>query len=486
MNIPELGVGIIYFPGFENVLASNPGLIQVIEIEPQNFWYRYKSGLDSFIYDVEKVRYLKSLNKPILFHGVGYPVGGTIPPDPIHLPCLKKMMAELNPVWMSEHLSFNSIIMDGTLYNTNFLLPPLQTQEGIERISKTIQAYANNFTIPFAFETGTSYLSPKKFELDDGYFANQIARQSESYILFDVHNVLANHKNGRQSIYDFLNQLSHEKIIHLHIAGGFYFKNYYLDAHSNVSSDEMLEVVQRVVETLPNLKAISFEMGADYLNFVPETAIRAQLEKMNKIWERRGKKLQKPTRTHSPKSITAKAPTMEEWEQQVGRLSLGRKISPATALTNVLATDKGFDIIKDLIEKFKGSAVVSSLKLTCRYIMLYYGVEALNKLLRLFWSNDVPKLFASDNGIDFANFLLTRKEIKNNELLVDLILYEKKSMLTLLDQTQREIEMSFNPNDLIPFLANYKLPESLDRGNYIISIMPEEKYTENVNTVYHS
>lgn len=486
MNIPELGVGIIYFPGFENVLASNPDLIQVIEIEPQNFWYRYKSGLDSFIYDVEKVRYLKSLNKPILFHGVGYPIGGTIPPDPIHLPCLQKMMTELQPVWMSEHLSFNSIIMDGALYNTNFLLPPLQTQEGIERISNTIKTYANNFQIPFAFETGTSYLSPKKFELDDGYFVNQLALRSESYILFDVHNVLANHKNGRQSIYDFLNQIAHEKIIHLHIAGGFYFKNYYLDAHSNVSSDEMLEVVQKVVEILPNLKAISFEMGADYLNFVPETAIRTQLEKMNKIWERRGKKLQKKSTTHSQKPVTTKAPTMEEWEQQVGRLALGRKIVPATSLTNELATDKGFDIIKDLIEKFKGSAVVSSLKLTCRYIMLQYGVDELNKLLRLYWSNDIPKLFASDNGIDFSDFLLKQKKIKNDDLLPDLIAYEKKSMLTLLDQTQREVEISFNPNELITSLADFKLPESLTRGNFIISIMPEEKYTENVNTVYHS
>ena len=59
-------------------------------------------------------------------------------------------------------------------------------------------------------------------------------------------------------------------------------------------------------------------------------------------------------------------------------------------------------------------------------------------------------------------------------------------MLTLLDQTQREVEISFNPNELITSLADFKLPESLTRGNFIISIMPEEKYTENVNTVYHS
>ena len=485
MNIPELGIGIIYFPGFENIVESNPDLIQVIEIEPQNFWYRYKSGLDSFIFDVEKVRYLKGLNKPLIFHGVGYPIGGSIPPDPIHLPCLKKMITELNPIWMSEHLSFNTIMMEGVPYNTNFLLPPMQSQEGIERISKTVKSYARNFNIPFAFETGTNYLRPKKFELNDGYFVNQIALQSDSFVLLDIHNLLANQKNGRQSIFSFLKELSLEKIIHVHLAGGFYFKNYYLDAHSNVASDEVMEVAEKIIEMLPNLKSITFEMVPEYLNFVSEKAIRVQLEKMNKIWEKRGKKF----KNHPPASFKApleKAPAMEEWEQQVGRLSLGRKITPVTPLTKSLETDKGFDIIKDLIEKFKGSAIVSSLKLTCRYIMLSYGVSELNALLRLFWSSDIPKLFASDNGIDFANFLASREEIKKNDLLMDLIAYEKKSMLTLLDQTQREVEISFNPNELIPYLAEYKLPPSLNRGNYVISIMPEEKYTENVNTVFHS
>ena len=486
MNIPELGVGIIYFPGFENVLASNPDLIQVIEIEPQNFWYRYKSGLDSFVYDTEKVRYLKSLDKPLLFHGVGYPIGGTVEPLPEHLPCLKKMMTELNPVWMSEHLSFNTIHIDGLPYNTNFLLPPLQTQEGIELISRSIASYAANFSIPFAFETGTNYLAPKSFELDDGYFVNQLALQSQAHILFDVHNLLANHKNGRQNIFDYLKQVSHEKIIHIHLAGGFYFKNYYLDAHSSVSSDEVLDVFEKIVQQLPNLKAVTFEMIPEYLNFVSEDAIRVQLEKMNTIWDKRGKKTKATTPQHQHKFPEAIPPTMREWEDAVALLALGKDIPLKTPLVSELENDKGFEIIRDLIEKFKGSLIVSSLKLSCRYIMVYYSVEELNKLLRDFWTTALPKLFASDNGIDFADYLLTCKELKNNDLLMDLISYEKKSIQTLLDQTQRNVEMTFNPTELIPFLAEYKLPESLNRGNYIITLLPEENYTENINTVFHS
>ncbi|MDZ7694633.1 MAG: hypothetical protein U5K69_26520 [Balneolaceae bacterium] len=36
MDIPEQGVGIIYFPGFEETIELNSDLISTIEIEPTN------------------------------------------------------------------------------------------------------------------------------------------------------------------------------------------------------------------------------------------------------------------------------------------------------------------------------------------------------------------------------------------------------------------------------------------------------------------
>lgn len=486
MKIAELGVGIIYFPGFEEVIESNPGLIQVVEIEPQTFWYRYQSGLDSFVYDKQATNYLKALNKPLIFHGVGFPVGGSIQPDPIHLPCLKSMIEELNPFWMSEHLSFNNIKIDNVTFNTNFLLPPLQTNESIAQISHCIKNYASHFSIPFAFETGVNYLSPKSFELPDGYFVNQIAKKSQSNILLDVHNLLANELNGRQKIEDFLKQLDLERVIHIHLAGGFYFDNYYLDAHSNVSSDEVFIVFEKVVEQLPNLKAITFEMVPDYLPFIQLDSIRIQLEKMNLIWEKKGKKLKlKQSLPEVNKSHPA-APNITEWENALGELAVNRAPNEITPLVIELNKDKGVSIIRQLIEKFRGSLVVSSLKLSCRYIILKHGVDTLNQFLYSFWQTSVPKLFASDNGLEFADFLLSDDQVKVNQVLYDLIIYEKSSLLTLLDQQTREVNICFNPTELIPYIANHQLPENLSIDNYILEILPEENYIENINTVFHS
>ncbi|MDZ7694634.1 MAG: DUF692 family protein [Balneolaceae bacterium] len=101
-----------------------------------------------------QVTYLQTLNKPISFHGVGFPVGGSITSDTEHIECMQNMIDTLNPVWLSEHLSFNRIYSEGSVINTNFLLPPLQTMEGVLNAAEELKQYAAHFDLPFAFETG--------------------------------------------------------------------------------------------------------------------------------------------------------------------------------------------------------------------------------------------------------------------------------------------------------------------------------------------
>lgn len=487
MNNTEHGVGIIYFPGFENLIASTEQLLQVIEIEPQTFWYRYQAGVNSFVFDKERTTYLKNLNKPLLFHGVGYPIGGSFPPDPSHLPCMQAMIRELQPLWISEHLSFNTLELNGEKYNTNFLLPPLQTAESAGFIANTIRNYSKNFQLPFLFETGVNYLAPKKFELEDGVFINSIAEESGASILLDLHNLMANELNGRQKVSDLLRQISHESVKQIHLAGGFYFKDYYLDAHSGPSNRELIELFEVTVEQLPNLCAITFEMLPDYLPYISEDQLTIQLECMNRAWDRRGRKHRKQAVISPTEKENVRAPGMKEWEHSLGLMAIGHTTAvPDSQLKTVLETDKGLEVINDLIEQFRGSLVVSSLKLSCRYIILYYGLDELNRLLRDFWKNSVPKLFASDNGLDFADYLLKQPELKSNDLLQDLIRYENYSLLTLLDQQERNVQLCFNPTELIPFLADRQLPNNLTPGVFVVSLLPEENYSENIQTVFHS
>lgn len=490
VNIPEIGIGIIYSSGFKNVLESNFDLIDLVEIEPQTFWLKQGPELDSFIFNEAEINYLQSINKPKLFHGVGYPVAGSLPLNTAHIPYLKKMMSRLDPVWLSEHLSFNNIKIQGDICNTNFLLPPLQTPEGARIAIENIKAYRSYFEIPFVFETGVNYLQPYDFELDDGLFVNTIAENSDSYILLDIHNLYANQLNGRQPVLDFVNQINPERIVQIHMAGGFTHKGYYLDAHSGTSNDEVFNLYEKIVKELPNLKAVTFEMQPENLNFVSETDIRKQLEKMKAVWDNRGKKLKVkrpyPTTIKKVKSNDHR-PKVKEWETVLGCLAIEKFDDiPTSELSKLLWNDNGISIIQELVKKFRKSLVVSSLKLSCRYLMLKYGLEYLNAVFKDFWQVSKPFLFATENGIAFGQYIIEVFDTQDH-VLKDLALYEVNSLKTLLDGEERVVKISFNPYAMIESLSQGKLPKKLSFDQYEITIEADEQNEkEPISLVYHS
>jgi len=489
MNVPELGVGIIYFSGFRNILESNTDLIHLIEIEPQTFWYRNRSESDSFVFNTQEINYLESIDKPKLFHGVGYPVGGSARTDLHHVSYLRQMIDSLKPRWLSEHLSFNTIEIEGEDCNTNFLLPPLQTEEGVELCVKNILNYSSHFDTPFAFETGTNYLSPYAFELDDGTYVNEIAERSDSWILLDIHNLLANQKNGRQSVRDFIKQINPSRVLQIHLAGGFYFDGYYLDAHSNVSSQEVIEIFETVVEILPNLKAITFEMLPEYVNLVSASAIKKQLETMNRIWDRRGRKSKKRQRKPQiPIDNLAYRPSIFEWESTLGKLVIGKHPEQSSPLDHLFKEDKGIQIMQSLVSTFRKSLLVGSLKMTCRYIMLSKGLDGFERLLKEFWQVSSPLLFASDNGLKFSQYLLKRSDlIASDNILLTIVNYEYATLQTTIDQKVREVNLQYNPMDILAPLADGQLPINLQEGKYIITIEPDEvKKAEIIQSVLHT
>ena len=484
MKISELGVGLIFFPGFEEVLESNSDLINLIEIEPQTLWQKTGLELDSYSFDSAYCAYLKQHEKPIVFHGVGFPIGGTIPPDEKHKSCLHDMMKILKPVWLSEHLSFNRIEFNGVSHNTNFLLPPVQTSESVARISTTIRNYSKDFQIPFAFETGVNYLQSTDHEMQDGAFIQSIAEKSGAFILLDLHNLLANERNGRQSVQDCLRQIDPQHILQIHLAGGFYHDKFYLDAHSSVSSQEVLDLFEEVVITLPALKAVTFEMRPDYLPTTAPSSLRHQFEAMNRVWDKRGTvKMNRSNRMSRQESLSDN-PSMKEWEDTLGQQLLGLRVL-STPLANQILEDPGFNLIKKITNEFKTSTLVSTLKLTCRYLILKYGLEGFLQWQHSFWTNTTATLFAFDNGLNFAKYLLNLEELTaQDDVLTNIINYEYASLLSQLEK-QPALEMQYAVKDLVQPLLAGKLPKNLPRGRYLVNIDPDPDMGKSFAAVFH-
>src|ERR1019366_4575982 len=116
-DLQETGVGMIYLPGLESLLESHFSLLDVIEIEPQTLWYNKDAKCDSFMFNIEQTRILQEYPGNKLIHSVGFPVGGTVLPNNADFRLLNEHASLINPLWISEHLSFNAVDENGKLIN---------------------------------------------------------------------------------------------------------------------------------------------------------------------------------------------------------------------------------------------------------------------------------------------------------------------------------------------------------------------------------
>lgn len=252
--VRALGVGLVYWAALEPLVRPAGSMISVVELEPQTLWEQ-TSGAAGWHYRGNEalLERVASLPQPRLLHGVGHPVGGTVR-DPIaHLPLLRHVVDRLDPVWISEHLSFNRVQHAGDVAHAGFLLPPPQSAPSVRVAAQNIHDFRCALDRPVAFETGVNYLRPRDGEMADGDFFAAVAEASDSGIVLDLHNLWCNERNGRQSVAEALARIPLDRVWEIHLAGGMEMSGYWLDAHSGAVPPEVMEIAAGLIPRRPTL-----------------------------------------------------------------------------------------------------------------------------------------------------------------------------------------------------------------------------------------
>lgn len=472
MNLPELGVGLIYSSALEPLLAEAPDLIDVLEIEPQTLWAEQKDSAVPYVVPLELDDHLASLPGRKLVHSVGTPVGGSIQSYEAQIPLLRETVEKLQAPWASEHLSFN--LTDD--FFTGFFLPPRQTEEGVLVYAEAVRKLRAGLGVPLAIETGVNYLRPRTDEIPDGAFMAAVAEEADCGILLDLHNLYTNQRNGRQPIDAFLADLPLERVWEVHLAGGFEVEGFWLDSHSGAVPQPLLAICQEVIPHLPNLKAIIFEIFASFLPQVGLDTVRAELEKLRGLWALRGSQRASydPRNGRPATSSAPSAVSPHEWEAALGKLVIGRP--PATALEADLAADPGVPLVQSLIKEFRGSMVVQVYRLTCRLLMLALTPDVFRAILEDFWSQTPPQQFAASEAEAFGDYLVA----KNLRLpqLQNILAFERATVRTLTDGKPRLVHFNVDPLPMLRALSEGRLlAEPGPEGDYEVEITPDGPLT---------
>jgi uncharacterized protein (UPF0276 family) len=478
MQLPELGVGVIYTPALQPLLESEPDLVSVVEVEPETLWTFAADPATPYRPDWAALDRVRALPQTKLIHGVGFPVGGTRLPDPRHLPVFAEMIEFLGVPWASEHLAFNRAAGPGGPYATGFLLPPLQSPAGIAAAEASIRSVASRLSVPFAVETGVNYLQPRAGEMSDGAFVAAVTKAADCGIVLDLHNLWANERNGRQRIEEMLAEIPRERVWEMHIAGGSEFLGYWLDAHSGEVPADLLAVVQRILPELPELRALVFEITSTFLTRMGLDGVRRQMGVLREIWEQRPtppRRASPPAPAPPPASAGEPGWTPEEWEDGLAALVVGRPADGANPVQRALADDPGIEVLRRLVWNFRSGVLVETLGLTCRLLLLHGGDPLIRGLFDEFFLASPPELFASVEAEAFAAFL----EWKRPDIpyLDEVLGFEWAAIRATLQEEPQIVPFRYEPGSLLEPLSRGKLPATPTPGHFEVEVTPDSGTT---------
>jgi uncharacterized protein (UPF0276 family) len=275
----DLGVGLIATGGVDLLWPDIEDVVDVVEAEPQTLWDHTSEGGRQL--ERRALDWLRSLGRPLLRHGVGFPVGGTFPPDPDGVRASARSARELDAVHWSEHLSFNRAGPRGD--HAGYLLPPIPTLECVAAAVRHIGGYQQLLDRPFLVETPANYLRSVPGDLSDGEYVARVAEEADCGILLDLHNIWTNELNGRQSVADFVDRIPLDRVWEVHLAGGFEFEGLHLDAHVGPVAEPLLQIARRVVPRLRNVRALMFEAVPESVVDLGGAGLRAVLEQLQQL-----------------------------------------------------------------------------------------------------------------------------------------------------------------------------------------------------------
>lgn len=461
---PRLGIGMTFSAALMPLLRRRPDALDVLELEPQTLWladhafdgpfFEYRPGIDLFA----------QLPGRKLVHSVGMPLGGTRTPSVDQLSLLAATARRLDSPWVSEHLS-----VGGTPHRAaGFLLPPLQTEEGVSTAAANIRAFREGIGRPVAVETGVAYIRRKPFEMPDGSFLARVCEAADCGILLDLHNLYCNARNGRIVLDEFLSQIPLDRVWEVHLAGGAEAEGVWLDSHSGPMPPDLRARVVEILQSLPNLGAVNFEIYDTFLERMEPTALDEIVDDLRTLWDEAGRARGDWPKLAAPPSPLPGQPSPGPADWEDGLTEAVWRDAPEQ---HPYAEDEAsIRLYAWLARSFRGSMLARALPRTIRYMLLRDGRGA-NDRLQTFFTDEDPKLFTPLEAEALKRWMQAQGEA--DALLLALLDYDIALMRMLRDGQPTVVRFPGNPVPVFEALAETRLPDTPPPPVYEIELQPD-------------
>ncbi|UPT73783.1 MAG: DUF692 domain-containing protein [Elusimicrobiota bacterium] len=197
---------------------------------------------------------LKAIRRdyPVALHGVSLSIGGVEGPRPGYLESLKRLISEVEPFLVTDHLCFTG----AHAKNIHDLLPLPYTEEAVRTVVRNVNRVQEHLARPIGLENVSSYLTYRDSEMKEEEFLVEIARRSGCKILLDVNNVFVSATNHGFKAEDYLDAIPSEFIAQLHLGGYSDMGDFLFDTHSKAPTDPVWELYRRVIRRVPEVPVL--------------------------------------------------------------------------------------------------------------------------------------------------------------------------------------------------------------------------------------
>ncbi len=202
-------------PAAAGIGLRAPHVQEVITTRPPIAWLEVHA--ENYLGGGPALRRLDHLRPeyPISLHGVGLSLGSAIGLDERHLQRLAALIERIEPVLVSEHLSWS---VTGGVY-LNHLLPLPYTEESLEIVCRHVDQAQVTLGRQILVENPASYLRFRHSPIPEPEFLAELVRRTGCGLLCDVNNIYVSAHNLGFDAVAYVDALPREFVCEIHVAG---------------------------------------------------------------------------------------------------------------------------------------------------------------------------------------------------------------------------------------------------------------------------
>lgn len=216
------------------------------------------------------VTQLEALGIPVLYHPSCLNLCGPFANPPHWLAAVDAHVQGVKSPWLAQDVAICFARAEGGYsIELGYFIPPILSRTSLEQAILRVMEVRRAVQAPLLLEP-----APVTFQLGDMSifeWLGELAERTDCGLLLDAGHVVSHQLSSGRGLLDGLDALDLNRVIEVHIAGGYIEDNrYYIDAHELPILPETWTVFDHLLSKCSNLKAICVECeGASAQRIMP-------------------------------------------------------------------------------------------------------------------------------------------------------------------------------------------------------------------------